>query len=807
MNKLISLAFLLIVLLVGCTSYYRDSQFNKAYGPVQAIDRRVTAIPPGDISFYNDVRPILERRCDVCHSCYDAPCQVKLTSFEGIDRGGSKSMVYASRVLRTTPTRLFIDADSIGEWRQLEFHPILNERNQTPKANVQNSLISLMLELKKDHPQPISDLLPSTFDIGLDKEGACTTAENFVDYKEKYPLWGMPYALPGLTADEHKVLTEWIEQGAKITPRPEPAQKSVTLITEWENYFNRDSLKEQLVSRYIYEHLFMAHIHFKSLGDREFYRMVRSSTPSGEPIIELNTDRPYDDPGPIKFYYRLRPVVSTIVAKNHTVYTIDETTMDRYNELFFEAKYKVTSLPGYEVGYASNPFKVFREIPAKSRYKFMLDNAKYTIEGFIKGPVCRGQIALNVINDHFFVSFINPDKVTVSDDTAFLDRVSDNLALPTSVESTIRLVSLWYEFNSKQQEYLTAKEEHEQGIFPDNKGWDLSYIWDGDGHKNDNALLTVFRHFDSASVVKGFIGENPKTGWVIDYPMLERIHYLLVAGFNIFGNVGHQLQTRLYMDYLRIEGENNLLKFLPQDKRIAIRSNWYQDTKDEYQEEFEMGLHGMKLETNVEFSTDNPKIEFFSMMKKHVNIPIKEHTSLGGCPDGICPGTTSNPFERKADKAFWKIAQLRGKQVQLVPDVCFVHITTGNDKTDLIYTVIRNKALSNNSFLLDEERRRVIENDTLTVVKGYIGSYPNSFVKVDIDEVESFAEELVKLRDPIGYFNLASKYVARRTSPDFWTESDWHNQNFLKEDPVEAGLFDLYRYHRISEMFEVEFKW
>ncbi|OEU68637.1 MAG: hypothetical protein BA863_08110 [Desulfovibrio sp. S3730MH75] len=100
----------------------------------------------------------------------------------------------------------------------------------------------------------------------------------------------MPYALPGLTTDEHKILTSWIEQGAKVTPRPEPSKESIKVITEWEDYFNKDSLKAQLVSRYIYEHLFMAHIHFKSLGDREFYRMVRSRTPSSEPIIELSTD-------------------------------------------------------------------------------------------------------------------------------------------------------------------------------------------------------------------------------------------------------------------------------------------------------------------------------------------------------------------------------------------------------------------------------------------------------------------------------------------------------------------------------------
>ncbi len=61
---------------------------------------------------------------------------------------------------------------------------------------------------------------------------------------------------------------------------------------------------------------------------------------------------------------------------------------------------------------------------------------------------------------------------------------------------------------------------------------------------------------------------TPKTAWVIDYSLLERIHYLLVAGFDVFGNVAHQLETRLYMDFLRMEGEQNFLFFLPPDERI-----------------------------------------------------------------------------------------------------------------------------------------------------------------------------------------------------------------------------------------------
>ena len=45
-------------------------------------------------SFVKDVKPVLDRRCVVCHSCYNAACQLKLSSFEGAERGGSKDRVY-----------------------------------------------------------------------------------------------------------------------------------------------------------------------------------------------------------------------------------------------------------------------------------------------------------------------------------------------------------------------------------------------------------------------------------------------------------------------------------------------------------------------------------------------------------------------------------------------------------------------------------------------------------------------------------------------------------------------------------------
>lgn len=76
----------------------------------------------------------------------------------------------------------------------------------------------------------------------------------------------------------------------------------------------------------------------------------------------------------------------------------------------------------------------------------------------------------------------------------------------------------------------------------------LSTIRDGD-ERNPNAALNIFRSFDNASVVKCLIGSRPKTGWVMDYPLFERIYYLLVTGCDVYGNSGHQLNSHLYMDH------------------------------------------------------------------------------------------------------------------------------------------------------------------------------------------------------------------------------------------------------------------
>ncbi|WP_419662855.1 fatty acid cis/trans isomerase [Desulfosarcina variabilis] len=807
MRKVIFLIVLLMVVMTGCNAF-KAAKLKQKYGPVQSkVDRLVAAHAPGEISFYKDVQPILERRCSVCHSCYDAPCQLKTTCFEGIERGGTKALVYnAARLTADTPTRLHVDADSVQEWRNLGFHPVLNERDQVPVAQLENSLLNLMLQLKKDNPLPQTDLLPQTFDIRLDHEYICTTVEDFPDFKEKYSLWGMPYALPALTDEEREIIVAWLRQGARIAPKPKLSDQSMQVIGRWETFMNGTSLKERLMSRYLYEHLFIGRIHFESMPEREFYRLVRSTTPPGQPVVEINTIRPYADPGPDPFYYRFRRLERTIAVKDHTVYHMTADKMARYRELFLEKDVVVTRLPGYDPATTANPFKTFAELPALSRYRFMLDDARFFVEGFIKGPVCRGQVALNVINDHFFVVFFDPEKDTISNDTRFLSEVSDLLGIPSERKSTLRLLSTWHHYAKLQKEYLVAKEKYLMQLNPDDIGNDISYVWDGDGI-NPNALLTVFRHFDSASVVNGFVGKMPKTGWVIDYPLFERIHYLLVAGFNVYGNLGHQLETRLYMDFLRMEGENNFLSFLPINSRREIWADWYTDAREGAENYLDEQFRGLQRTTRINYHTDDPKTEFFHQLIAYAGKATDTHDILNRCPDDDCFDKDASPAEKRADRAMRKVANIHGLQVQALPDVTFVHVDTGKDSEDLAYTIIRNKALSNNSMLFREDRRRVPENDTLTVVKGHVGSYPNAFSRIFIDEIEDCIERYLKIKDALDYYNFAKRYGTQRNSPIFWQESDWHYRKFGNERPVEAGVFDMYRFHRIAEKSDAQFTW
>ena len=120
--------------------------------------------------------------------------------------------------------------------------------------------------------------------------------------------------------------------------------------------------------------------------------------------------------------------------------------------------------------------------------------------------MCRGQVARNVIDDQFWVMFFDPVKDVISVDPDFLERMSDYLQLPTDRESHLRLLSIWSDYWQRQKRYIAAKEDCFKGLHAEDLEHAMSYVWHGDG-RNPNAALTVFRHFDSASVRFGLVGD------------------------------------------------------------------------------------------------------------------------------------------------------------------------------------------------------------------------------------------------------------------------------------------------------------
>ena len=112
----------------------------------------------------------------------------------------------------------------------------------------------------------------------------------------------MPYGFPPLKQDEFDLVAGWLYQGAKgpipaeqkKLETPQPADAAA--IVKWETFFQQDDPKYAMTARYIYEHLFLAHIKFGTTTN-EFYELVRSKTPPGEPLELIATVRPYDDPG------------------------------------------------------------------------------------------------------------------------------------------------------------------------------------------------------------------------------------------------------------------------------------------------------------------------------------------------------------------------------------------------------------------------------------------------------------------------------------------------------------------------------
>ena len=735
------------------------------------------------LSYSRDVQPILTAKCVACHACYDAPCQLNLGSATGIQRGASPLEVYnARRTEAQATTRLFVDAQSEQGWRERGFHSVLGGGDA--------ALVARMLELGRSHAPLPGSKLPEDLDIGFRRENQCPRPEEFDDFARKNPEAGMPFAVTGLNDGEYATLRQWLAEGAALDGEPLEANASeAAQISAWEGLLNRPGAREQLVARWLYEHLFLAHLYFDQGRSGTFFALVRSRTPSGQPVDVIATRLPNDDPG-TTFHYRLRPIQGVIVHKTHITYALSPRKLARVEQLFFAGDWATQTLPGYGAQRRTNPFETFAAIPARARYQFMLDDAEYFVRTFIRGPVCRGPIATDVIRDHFWTLFQAPDHDLYLTDAAYREQVTPLLALPGVQDGLAQLPLLWSASRARRNAYEAARREaYSHMPYP---SW--AHIWAG----NDNALLSIFRQHDSAAVRKGLIGAIPQTLWWLDFPLLERTYYQLVVNFDVFGNVSHLAQTRLYFDLIRNGAEQNFLRLMPAQQRQAILGDWYQ-----YSGKLRLWLdyEGIDRDTpsGLRLPEEDPKTAFAERLLERYGTLNARPDPLNRCPDGRCLRAGASQALQRIDQRLSSLAArpLAGlPAIEFLPEATLLRVELDGGGRE-VYSLLRNRANSNVAFMLGESLRYQPEKDTLTLYPEVLTSYPNFLFSLREGEVNAFVAALEQARSAADFERIVLRWGVRRTHPQFWALFHDMSEHIRETDPVEAGVLDMNRYQNL----------
>ena len=140
-----------------------------------------------------------------------------------------------------------------------------------------------------------------------------------------------------------------------------------------------------------------------------------------------------------------------------------------------------------------------------------------------------------------------------------------------------------------------------------------------------------------------------------------------------------------------------------------------------------------------------------------------------------------------------RLAGLRGRSVSHLPEASVLTIRDEHDQ-DYVFTVLRNSAHSNVAHLFDEADRRLPDEDTVTLVTGFLGAYPNAFYLVKTAHLPAFVDMVRDLSSENDYSELMARFALRRTDSRFWSYSDAVHAAYRRWAPVEAALFDYNRF-------------
>jgi hypothetical protein len=732
-----------------------------------------------ELSYYNDIKPIFESRCIGCHSCGESPCQFNLQSYEGFLRGGHKQKVYnASRQKAQSPSRMFIDAQTTEQWREKGFYSVKEEKEDS-------IFLNYLAKPNSNRNKPTAEPQHSNTCYNQNEQS------RLVQSNQSH--LSMPYGLPALADTDYNKIVTWIKQGASEgKPLSTTSPEEDNTLRSWESFLNNPDLKHRITARYLYEHLFLASIHLTD-SPSGFYRLVRSKTPCDSGVQTIATPTPNTDPKVSSVYYCFLANKNSPANRTHIPFRMDLQKLDRYKKLFIESKWVPTYFPSYAKEVAQNPFKSFKQMPVEARYRFLIEDAEYHIMTFIKGPVCNGTTAINVIQEQFYVFFTSPSRDLMINDYQYRRAVESLSLIPGEFGNEVQAIET-LPFYQRMITKRTAlkKKRNEAYLRTHQNGTGLDEVWDGDQF-NQNAVLTVFRHGENAKVLKGPVGDSSKTAFLLDYSLFEKLSYDLVVNFDVYGTMGHQLLTRIYMDLIRMEAENNFLSMLPEQARLMLKLNWYQgllsSSKLLLLNEYDFPKHKINIQYDESSSHGSVQNQLYQQI-----IFNRLNQTVRGPDDTInwVKLKSTSPLDT-SEASLRKIAQLKGENIKYLPELAYIVVSKNGQKNE-VYSLIHNRVKKNISFIFGENTNLDPKQDSLVITKKWGGPSPQMFFAVTEKNLGSFAEQLSQVNSVYKYLAFEKRWGIQKNESQFWTFYDFTNSFFAQQNPTEASAIDLSKY-------------
>ncbi len=140
---------------------------------------------------------------------------------------------------------------------------------------------------------------------------------------------------------------------------------------------------------------------------------------------------------------------------------------------------------------------------------------------------------------------------------------------------------------------------------------------------------------------------------------------------------------------------------------------------------------------------------------------------------------------------FFRLVQGHNINVGLVR----IRIPDGEDR---VISIVINRWHDNVAYLFSEKNTLNPAKDRADFIEGFIGSYPNYFYDINIDDLPEFFDMLVNFDNSEEMLELENKFGINRADPELWEAYDWLQARFLRQEPVTGGLFDLNRYYHMA---------